>query len=82
MMTGEGAMETTKRDPTSPTSSVPAIESRDFAFRFAIGRALLEIGAFIVRDFSLRHADLGFQLAVFPIRLSTTSARPAMAVKP
>jgi hypothetical protein len=44
-----------------------AIEARDFARRFAIDGALLQIRALIARDFALGHAKLGFELAVFPI---------------
>jgi len=48
---------------------VLAIEARDFARGFAIDGALFQVGAFIARDFSLRDAQLGFQLAVFPMQI-------------
>src|ERR1700674_955924 len=51
------------------SSPVPAIEARDLAFGLAIGRPFLQVGALIVRDFALGHADLGFQTAVFPVQL-------------
>jgi hypothetical protein len=38
-------------------STMPAIESRNFAFCFAIGRTFLEIGALVMRDFPLRYPD-------------------------
>src|SRR5436190_12584209 len=46
-----------------------AIEARDFARSFTIGRSLFQIGAFIARHFSLRNGDLGFQFAVFPMQI-------------
>ena len=46
-----------------------SIEARHFASGFAIDSALFQIGAFIARDFALGHADLGFELPIFPIEL-------------
>ena len=46
-----------------------AIEARDFAGGFSIDGALFQIGAFIVRDFSLGDTQLGFQLAIFPVQI-------------
>ena len=46
-----------------------AIEASDFASGFAISCSLFQIGAFIARDFSLRHGNLGFQLSIFPMQI-------------
>src|ERR1700720_2272315 len=46
-----------------------AIEARDLTGGFAISRSLFQIGAFIARDFSLRHGNLGFQLSIFPMQI-------------
>jgi hypothetical protein len=46
-----------------------AIEASNFARGFAVGRAFFQIGALIARHFSLRHGDLGFQFAVFPMQI-------------
>ena len=46
-----------------------AIEARDFARRFTIGRSLFQIGTFIARHFSLRDRYLRFQLSVFPMQI-------------
>jgi hypothetical protein len=35
-----------------------AIESRNLAFRLAVGRAFLQIRALIMGDLALRHPDL------------------------
>src|SRR5438270_13359096 len=48
--------------------SVLPIEAGDFALGLAIGGALFQIGALIVRHFSRRDADLGFQFSVLPIQ--------------
>src|SRR6476646_11665821 len=48
---------------------VLAIEARHFAGGFAVDGALFQVGAFIVRDFSLGDTELGFQLAIFPVQI-------------
>src|SRR6476469_8418421 len=48
-------------------STVLPVETVYFAFGFAIGRALLQIGAFVVGDLALGYADLRLQLPVFPV---------------
>ena len=61
-----------------------AIEARDFARGFAIGRSLFQIGAFIARHFSLRNGDLSFQFAVFPMQIEKdegASAHLGFAIK-
>src|ERR1041385_8067156 len=52
----------------APLPAVPAIETRDFAFRLSIGRALFQVSPFIVSDFALADTDLGLQLSIFPIQ--------------
>src|ERR1044071_7911550 len=54
-----------------------AIEARDFAGGFAIDGALLQIGAFIARDFSLSDSQLGFQLAIFPMQIEKNKSASA-----
>ena len=49
--------------------TVFAIEARDFACSFTIGRSLFQIGTFIARHFSLRDRYLCFQLSVFPMQI-------------
>lgn len=60
------------------------VESGNFARRFAIDSAFLQIGAFIARDFALGHADLSLKLSSFPIELEHDESAPtdlAFAVK-
>ena len=54
-----------------------AIEARDFAGGFSIDGALFQIGAFIVRDFSLGDTQLGFQLAIFPVQIEKDKSASA-----
>ena len=54
-----------------------AIEARDFAGGFSVYGALLQIGAFIVRDFSLGDTQLGFQLAIFPVQIEKDKSASA-----
>ena len=61
-----------------------AIEARDFARRFAIGRSLFQIGTFIARHFSLRDRYLRFQLSVFPMQIKkheSAAAHLGFAIK-
>jgi hypothetical protein len=46
---------------------VATIEPRYFAFGLAVGRALLQVGAFIVRDLARGDADLRLQPTFFPV---------------
>jgi len=54
-----------------------AIEARDFAGGFSIDGALFQIGAFIVRHFSLGDTQLGFQLAIFPVQIEKDKSAAA-----
>ena len=61
-----------------------AIEARDFARGFAIGRPFLQISAFIARDFSLCDGNLGFQFSIFPMQIEKderSSAHLGFAIK-
>ena len=65
-------------------SSVFAIEARDFARRFAIGRSLFQIGTFIARHFSLCDRYLRFQLSIFPMQIKkheSAAAHLGFAIK-
>jgi len=50
-------------------STVFSIEARNFARRFTIDGALLQISALVMRNFALPHAQLSFQFSVFPVEL-------------
>ena len=49
--------------------TVLAIEASNFPRRLAIRGAFFQIGALVARNFTLTDAELGFELAVFPIEL-------------
>ena len=51
---------TLNRVPLQIELAVFAIKARDFACRFAINGALLQIGPFITRYFALPHTQLSF----------------------
>jgi len=64
--------------------SVFAIEARDFARRFAIGRSLFQIGTFIARHFSMCDRYLRFQFSVFPMQIEkheSAASHPGFAIK-
>ena len=56
--------------------AVFAIEARDFAGRLAINRSLLQISAFVARDFTVRHPKLGFEFSALPIELQNHEGAP------
>lgn len=48
-------------------STVLAIETRDFALSLPIRGPLLQVGAFIVRDFAGRNTKLRFEMPLLPV---------------
>ena len=74
--------DTNGRRSAASLPTVLAIEPGDLAFRFTIGRALLQISAFIMRDFTLGYADLGFQFPVFPVEAQDNEGAAGDSAEP